>query len=129
MKLIIYTDGASKGNPGPMYIGIAIYERKKLVRTLSKPVGTGTNNRAEYLAVARALEEAEKIGADEVELRSDSQLLVRQLNGQYKVRSKNILPLFSKVCDRKKKFRKVRFTWTPREKNVIADALANESAK
>jgi len=106
MKLRIYTDGASKGNPGPMYIGIAIYKGKELVRTVSESVGTGTNNKAEYLAVVRALEEAEKIGADEVELRSDSQLLVRQLNGQYKVRSKNILPLFSRVCDGKKKFRR-----------------------
>lgn len=129
MKLTIYTDGASKGNPGPMHIGIALYEGKKLVRTVSESKGLGTNNKAEYLAVIRALEEAERLGAGEVELISDSQLLVRQLNGQYKVRSSNILPLFSRVCEKKKNFKGIVFKWVSRDKNVLADKLANDSAE
>ncbi len=125
MKLTIHTDGASKGNPGPMHIGVAIYEGERLVRTVSESVGTGTNNNAEYLAVIRALDEAKTLGASEIELRTDSQLLVRQLNGEYKVRSANIIPLFRKVQEKKRLFVKISFVWTPREKNVLADALAN----
>jgi len=125
MKLTIHTDGASKGNPGPMHIGVAIYEGERLVRTVSESAGTGTNNNAEYLAVIRALDEAKALGASEIELRSDSQLLVRQLNGQYKVRSANILPLFEKVREKKRFFSKISFIWTPREENVLADALSN----
>lgn len=125
MKLVIHTDGASKGNPGPMHIGVAIYEGERLVKTVSESVGTGTNNNAEYLAVLRALDEAKKLGASEIELRSDSQLLVRQLNGQYKVKSANIRPLFEKVMEKKKAFSKIVFVWTPREENVLADALSN----
>jgi len=125
MKLIIHTDGASKGNPGPMHIGVAIYEGEKLIKTVSESVGIGTNNNAEYLAVIRALDEAKKLGASEIELRSDSQLLVRQLNGQYKVKSANILPLFEKVKEKRKFFQTIKFVWTPREENELADALSN----
>lgn len=124
-KLKINTDGASKGNPGPMTIGIAIYEGNKLIKKISKKVGIGTNNRAEYLAVINALEIAKQMGAEEIDAFSDSQLLVNQLNGKYNVRSDNIKDLFNKVDNLKKSFKKIFFKWIPREENKLADELSN----
>ena len=125
-KLKINTDGASKGNPGPMTIGVVFQTDKKIIRKISKKIGYGTNNQAEYTAVIYALDLARRLGYEEIELCSDSQLLVNQLNGDYAVKSKNILDLNEKVKKLKTKFKKINFKWVPREKNEIADDLANE---
>lgn len=124
-KLRIHTDGSSKGNPGPMTVGVAVYEGGKLIKKISKKVGIGTNNKAEYLAVINALDTAKQMGAEEIEFFSDSQLLVNQLNGKYAVHSSNIRDLFKKVNELKQNFKKVTFKWVPREENVLADELSN----
>ena len=100
-KLIIYADGGSRGNPGPAAIGVVIYDEKgKVLKEYSESVGTGTNNEAEYQAVIFALKKAKaifgkkKTKETEFEVRSDSELLVKQLNGKYKILEPKIQPLF-----------------------------------
>ena len=126
--LIIHTDGASLGNPGPMGAGVAVYKDGKLVKEISEYLGNGTNNIAEYTAVIHALETAHEMDEKEVVIRSDSQLLVRQMNGEYKVRDPNL---------KKLRFRiqglcvgiKVTFEHIPREENKIADKLSKKGAE
>ena len=125
-KLTIFTDGGSKGNPGPMTIGIVFQEEGKVIREICKKIGLGTNNQAEYTAVITALDLAYKLNYKIIELRSDSQLLVNQLNGEYKVSSKNIIDLYNKVITLKSKFEKIIFKWIPRNQNTLADSLSNK---
>tara|TARA_Y100000310_G_scaffold80912_2_gene77558 strand:- start:1470 stop:1853 length:384 start_codon:yes stop_codon:yes gene_type:complete len=125
-KLIIYTDGASKGNPGAMTVGIVFQVEKEIIRKITKKIGHGTNNQSEYNAVVIALDLAKKMGYSDVELRSDSQLLINQLNGEYAVKSNNIIPLYLKVKDLTTNFKSIIFKWVPRTENKLADALSNE---
>ena len=124
MHLTIYTDGACWGNPGPAAIGAVIKDQRKTLVKISEYIGFGTNNKAEYSAVIRALVEAIKLNPDEVTLYLDSELVVRQLTGRYKVRSRSILPLYVEVAELLKKFAKVSVVHVPRECNAEADALA-----
>lgn len=126
--LQIFTDGASLGNPGPMGIGVVIYRDGIRVEELAEYIGNGTNNVAEYTAVIRALETAHALGDMEAHLKSDSQLLVRQLNGEYKVRDPKLRPLKRKVEDLCYGI-KVHFEHIPREHNSEADALSKEGAE
>lgn len=126
--LIIFTDGASLGNPGPMGIGVVIYRDGVRVEELDEYLGDGTNNVAEYTAVIRALETAHGMGETDVHLKTDSQLLVRQLNGEYKVKDPKLRPLKAKV-DSLCHGLKVHFEHIPREKNAEADALSKEAAE
>ena len=126
--LVIFTDGASLGNPGPMGIGVVIYKDGVRVEELEEYIGDGTNNIAEYTAVIRALETAHSMGDMDVHLKSDSQLLVRQLNGEYRVRDPGLKPLKEKV-DHLCHGLKVHFEHIPREKNGEADALSKEAAE
>lgn len=126
--LIIHTDGACFGNPGPMGIGVVIYKEGKLVKEISEYIGKGTNNIAEYSAVLRALEFAKKEGANEIEIRSDSQLLVKQLTGKYKIKSPHLKELRSKIAVFENSI-KVKYKWVPREQNELADCLSKEAAK
>jgi len=125
-RIIAYTDGASRGNPGPAAAGF----------TLSEPGGTelqakafflgeATNNAAEYTAIIRALEAARQIGAEQITVFSDSELLVRQVNGQYKVKSEHIRPFFHQVLDLLAQFRDWKVRHILREKNKKADKLVN----
>jgi len=126
--IIIFTDGASLGNPGPMGIGIVIYRDGVRVEELSEYLGHGTNNIAEYSAVIKALETAHSMGETEVHVKSDSQLVVRQLNNEYKVRDLELQPLKKRVehlCTGLK----VQFEHIPREKNGEADELSKEGAE
>lgn len=126
MHLKIYTDGASRGNPGHAAIGIVIQnENSQLVKEISDYVGINTNNYAEYQAVLRALKEAKSLNADEVTLFSDSELICRQLMGKYKVKSNNIRPLFTKVISLASQLRSFSVVHIRREKNSHADKLAN----
>ncbi|MBI2450004.1 MAG: ribonuclease HI family protein [Candidatus Nealsonbacteria bacterium] len=126
-KIIVYTDGGSRGNPGPSAIGAIINGRG-----YAEFIGDGTNNEAEYKAVIFALKKSkalfgkERIKEAEVELRSDSELLVRQLNGEYKISEPRIQQLFIEVWNLKIDFGKVKFILIPREKNKQADRLVNE---
>lgn len=128
MKLIIYTDGGARGNPGPAGLGIAIYnEAREKVAELSRFLGVATNNQAEYRAVIVALEKARAMGADELEFYLDSELVVKQLNREYKVKNKDLAPLFLMIHNLSLSFRKITYTHVFREQNEEADRLANEA--
>jgi len=126
VKLVLYTDGASRGNPGPASIGAVLYDEDDAIAvTVSEEIGTATNNVAEYSAVIAGLEAAAQLGADEVELRSDSLLLVRQISGEYRVKAAGLKPLHAKVSELLATFASVEVNHVPREQNEVADALAN----
>ncbi len=90
--IIIFTDGCSLGNPGPMGIGIVMYKDNIRIEELGEYIGEGTNNIAEYTAVIKALETARSMGENEVHIKSDSQLVIRQLNNEYKVKDLKLKP-------------------------------------
>ena len=124
--LTIYTDGACFGNPGPMGIGIAIWKDGKNIKEISEYLGEGTNNIAEYTAVFRALEEAKKLDEKDIKIKSDSQLIVNQLNGEYKTKNKMLKSLKQKI-DMLRISMHVSFQHIPREKNTVADKLSKQA--
>lgn len=126
-KLQIYTDGGARGNPGPGGVGVVIWSGNELVGRYKKYIGVATNNQAEYKAVILALEEAKKLGAKELEFFLDSELVVKQINREYKVKDKDLAPLFVQVWNLSLGFKKVTFQHIPREKNKEADKLVNEA--
>jgi ribonuclease HI len=127
-QLIIYTDGGARGNPGPAGIGAAIYdEKRELVATVSEYLGVATNNQAEYRAVIAALKKAQELGAQELDFYLDSELVVKQLRHEYKVKNKDLVPLFLMVHNLALSFAKISYTHVPREQNKAADKLANEA--
>jgi len=129
-KLIIYTDGGARGNPGPAAIGVAVYEAGKPnnpVKTLSKVIGHTTNNQAEYHALLAGLQLAEQLRAEEVVCYLDSELVVKQLNGQYKVKDAGLKEIVPQIFKAQNQFRKIEFKHVPREKNKLADQLVNEA--
>lgn len=133
-KIVIYTDGGSRGNPGPAGMGVVIADGKgKILKEYSNFLGARTNNEAEYEAVIfglkkiKALLGKEKIKNTEIEFRLDSQLIARQLNGRYKIEEEKLFPLFIKIWNLKMDFGPIVFTEIPREKNKEADRLANEA--
>lgn len=128
MKLISFSDGGARGNPGPAGIGAVLYnEKNELLEELSRYLGETTNNQAEYRALIMALEKAQALGATEMECYLDSELVVKQLNREYKVKNKDLAPLFLKIHNISLAFKKITFTHVPREKNSIADGLANQA--
>ncbi len=128
MKLVVRPDGASRGNPGPAAIGVVLEDASgRVLRELSEAIGTATNNVAEYRAVLRGLEEAEKLGAHEVEIRTDSELVARQLTGQYRVRDPELRGWFDAVQRRMRSFRRVEVRSVPRPENARADHLARSA--
>lgn len=125
-EVIAYTDGASRGNPGPAALGVYFVTLKGAVLAqIAEPLGEQTNNYAEYMAVIRALQEAHKQNVEVLHLRSDSQLMVRQMLGEYKVKAPGILPLYLRCQELVSKISKVRFEHVRREFNKEADRLAN----
>lgn len=129
-KVVIYTDGASLGNPGRAGIGVIIYSSdKSLIKKVGKFVGTATNNVAEYLALIYGLQEALGLKAKEVECFLDSELLVRQLKGVYKVRNSKLLLFYNQVRHLQGLFKRADFHHIGRGKNSQADKLAKEAAK
>lgn len=128
MKLTIFTDGGSRGNPGPAAIGVVVKnEQGENLAAFGKYIGETTNNQAEYRALVAAIEKAEELGATEVACFADSELMVKQLNREYKVRDPDIAPLFLKIWNVCTKLKKVTFTHIRREKNKEADKLVNEA--
>ena len=133
-KIIIYTDGGSRGNPGPAAIGIVFCnERNQIIKKYSEYLGEMTNNEAEYQAVIFALEKFKALfgkklaKSTEIELKSDSELLICQLNGEYKILDEKIQPLFLKIWNLRLDFKKVKFKLISREKNQETDKLVNET--
>lgn len=127
MKCRVYIDGAARGNPGPAGIGVVIYVEgeEQPRREVYGYLGEATNNEAEYKAMLRAFEELIALSAQEIILYSDSQLLVRQMLGEYKVRHERLRPLYEKAQEYAQRFSSVQCIHIPREKNREADALAN----
>ncbi len=134
-KIIIYTDGGAQGNPGPGAIGVVFCNEKgQPIKEYSKYLGKNfTNNEAEYQAVVFALEKfkslfSKKLAKNtEVEIRTDSELLVKQLKGEYKILDSKIAPLFLKIWNLRLDFKKVKLRLIPREKNKKADKLVKEA--
>jgi len=125
-KLIIHTDGASRGNPGRAAIGAIIRDEKgALVATISQSIGKTTCNQAEYRAIIAALEKALSLGAGSVELNSDSELVVKQIKGQYRVKKDTLRPLYEKAMQLKSRLEGFRIKHVPRQRNREADKLAN----
>ncbi len=125
----LYVDGASFGNPGPSGIGIVLVVDDEIILKRSEDVGYGTNNQAEYRALLEGLGEAAQHGIRRLIVRSDSQLLVRQMLGEYKVKSKQLQPLRIEAEALRKRFDDVRFEHVRREFNEIADELAKLGAE
>ncbi len=133
-KLIVYTDGGSRGNPGPAAAGVVVQnEKEETLKTYGQYLGVRTNNEAEYDAVIIALKKIKALYGGKVssglaiDLRADSQLLVEQLSDRYKISEERIGKLYLLVRNLKIGFDKVSFTHIPREQNVEADHLVNEA--
>lgn len=126
-KLEIFTDGGARGNPGPAGIGVVIWSDKTLIGTYKRFIGEATNNQAEYQAVILGLEQAKRIGAQELDFNLDSELLVGQLSRQFKIKNPELGTLFVKAWNLMLGFKKVNFRHIPREKNHEADKLVNQA--
>lgn len=126
-RLKVYVDGASRGNPGDAGIGIVMLdENGNVVKEMSDYIGQTTNNIAEYTALITALKEALEMGCEEIEVFSDSELMVKQINGQYQIKNEGIKRLYSQVVQLMKEFRSFSINHVRREYNKRADELANE---
>ncbi len=127
-KIIIFTDGGARGNPGPAGIGAILYDsQKQVLAEISEYLGVATNNQAEYKALIAALKKAASLGASELECYLDSELVVKQLKREYKVKNKDLAPLFLEIHNLSFKFKQITYTHIPREQNKEADRLANEA--
>ncbi|OGW75434.1 MAG: hypothetical protein A2Z72_06460 [Omnitrophica bacterium RBG_13_46_9] len=127
-KLSLYVDGGSRGNPGPSGIGVVIFNEKgQKIKEFDKYIGIATNNIAEYTAVIYGLQEALMEKADAIELNIDSDLVVQQLKGGYRVKNPNIRPLFEQALHLISGFKKVDIKHIPREDNHEADRLVNKA--
>lgn len=127
MELTIYTDGASRNNPGEAGAGIYILREGEPIERIARYLDTTTNNIAEYTAAIIGLERAVQLGASSVKLKADSELLVKQLNGLYKVKNEGLKPLHAKAKELIARIGSVEVQYIPRERNKEADALANKA--
>ncbi len=127
-KLLIYIDGGARGNPGPAGIGVVILDGdKKKVKDYHKYIGVATNNIAEYNALVYALQEAHMLGAKDVTIFMDSELVYKQLKGEFRVKNKNIKPLFEQAIHLINGFQKIELKHIARTLNKEADKLANKA--
>lgn len=127
--LVLYADGAARGNPGPAGLGVVLLDaRGRVLRRASESLGRMTNNQAEYRALIRGLELATELGAHSLEVRLDSELLVRQLEGRYRVRNAALRPLHERARALLAGFPRVRLRHVPRGGNEEADRLASQAA-
>ena len=133
MKITIYTDGGSRGNPGPAAIGVVITAQGQTIKKYGEYIDEATNNQAEYQAVIFALKKVKllygkkKTKQMEIEIKVDSELLAKQLNHEYKIKEKDLVPLFIKIWNLMLDFGQVSFEYLPREKNKEADRLVNQA--
>lgn len=127
-KLRIHTDGAARGNPGPAAIGVTIKDESgKLIDTISRRIGKTTNNQAEYRAIIAGLEKAIKLGARQVQIFSDSELAVKQINGRYRVKNTALRELYEKVVNLTGSFDQFSMVHVRRSRSAEADSLANKA--
>jgi ribonuclease HI len=126
VKLVVHVDGGARGNPGPAAIGVVVTdEGGALLEEVGEPIGETTNNVAEYRALLRGLERARALGADEVEVVGDSELVAKQVNGRYKVKHAGLRPLHAEAVRALGGFGAWRVRTVPRAQNAAADALVN----
>jgi ribonuclease HI len=124
--LVLHVDGGARGNPGPAAIGVVISAADgALVEELGEPIGHATNNVAEYRALLRGLERARELGASELEIIGDSELIARQVSGVYKVKHPAMKPLYEQAMAALGRFDRWRIRTVPRAQNARADALVN----
>jgi ribonuclease HI/pterin-4a-carbinolamine dehydratase len=127
-RLKIYTDGGSRGNPGPSASGFVLFdENDEVIVDKGVYLGITTNNQAEYTALKLALEEAKKLGASEIKVFMDSMLVVNQMNGIFKIKNRDLWPLHDAIKQLASGFKKVSYTHVPRELNKLADAAVNRA--
>lgn len=129
MNILAYTDGGSRGNPGPAGAGAILYDAdtKTVLAEISEYLGKQTNNVAEYTALLLAIQKAKELGAERVDFRLDSELIVKQMNGEYKVKNEHLAKLFVQIWNLRQQFVRVTFEHIRREKNKEADKLANDA--
>ncbi len=127
MKGVLYTDGACLGNPGPMGLGVFLKAGDNQLR-LSEYAGIGTNNKAEYLALIKGLKTAIKHGVDELYVYMDSNLVVQQINGNWRVKDEGLKVLHRQAVELLNRFDKVVVSHVLRDKNMIADSLSKKAA-
>ncbi len=124
--LVIYSDGAARGNPGPAGVGVVLKDEEgRIVKKVSQFIGHTTNNQAEYSALIVGLEAALELKAESVDLLLDSQLVVNQVNGTYRVRSLDLKPFNQEALKLLQRFKRYSINYIPRERNREADSLAN----
>lgn len=127
MKMILHTDGGARGNPGPAGAGVVLSDEKgKIIKELGSYLGVCTNNEAEYRALILGLDAAQGAGATKLDVFMDSELIVKQLKGEYKVKKHNMQKFFAEVQSHLPAFEDVTFNHVRREKNSHADSLVNE---
>jgi ribonuclease HI len=125
--IVIHTDGGARGNPGPAAIGAVLESNGEIIQQISECIGKTTNNQAEYQAVHAALVAALQYGAKRVEVFCDSELVVKQIRGEYKVKNKELGPWYIKIHGLMQRIGSVTFTAIAREENELADALVNRA--
>jgi ribonuclease HI len=126
VRLILHVDGGARGNPGPAAIGVVVSDPGgEPVDELAETIGQATNNVAEYRAVLRGLERARELGATEVEIVGDSELVARQLSGAYRVKHRGLRPLYEQAITALGAFERWSIRTVPRAENARADALVN----
>lgn len=128
LRIILRTDGAARGNPGPAAAGFVIQrEQGETLARGKRYLGILTNNQAEYQALILGLQALAEFAPSEVQVRMDSELVVKQMRGEYRVKSPDLLPLFTTARQLVAALPSVRFSHVPRGENRAADALANEA--
>lgn len=128
MILTVYTDGASRGNPGKSSYGFVVFdENKSLLHKEGKYFGVNTNNFAEYTAVLKAFEYISKNFKKEISIKffMDSRLVVEQLSGRFKIKAPNLKPLIAQIREFEGQYKQIAYTHVPRSKNILADYQAN----
>ena len=129
-EVFVFFDGAAKGNPGPAGIGLLFFSKNNVVlRQISHFIGIKTNNQAEYEALLASLKEAEDFASTKIILRTDSELLFRQILGIYKVRDYKLKKYHRRAIEMMRKLPNAKIEFVPREKNRAADRLANQAVK
>jgi ribonuclease HI len=128
LRLVVHVDGGARGNPGPAAIGVVVSDPDGAVLDeVGERIGVATNNVAEYRALLRGLERAAALGARDVEIVGDSELVARQLTGAYKVKHPSMKPLYEEAMSALRGFDRWRIRSVPRAQNARADALVNEA--
>jgi ribonuclease HI len=126
LKLVVNVDGGARGNPGPAAIGVVVSEPDgTVIDEVAERIGFATNNVAEYRAVLKGIERAQTLGARELELIGDSELVARQLTGAYKVKHESMKPLYAEALAALSGFDRWRIRTVPRAQNARADELVN----